>query len=91
MTVNAQATETPSKGLYSHLDLQERNEYLQEELKVCRQQIEELEAEVAHLTAQLRIAEKNELLASREARELRNYLAHSQPKVRERAFRERVE
>ena len=67
MTANAQATETPSEGLYSYLDLLERNEYLQEELKVCRQQIEELEAEVARLTGQLKIAEKNELLASREA------------------------
>jgi len=67
MIVNAQATETPSEGLYSYLDLLERNEYLQEELKVCRQQIEELEAEVARLTGQLKIAEKNELLASREA------------------------
>ncbi len=83
MAVDAQANETTSKGLYSHLDLQERNEYLQEELKVCRKQIEELGTEVAHLTDQLRLAEKNELLASREARELRNYLAHSQPKVRE--------
>jgi cell division protein FtsB len=80
MTANAQATETPSEGLYSYLDLLERNECLQEELKVCRQQIEELEAEVARLTGQLKIAEKNELLASREARALRNYPAHSQPK-----------
>jgi len=62
-------------------DLEERNGYLQEELKVCRTKMEELEAEVERLTAELRIAEKNELLASREVRELRNYLAHSQAEV----------
>ncbi len=81
MTLDAQATEYPVEGLYSNLDLLERNEYLKEELKVCRKQIEELEAEVARLTAELRMAEKNELLASREARELRNYLVHSQAEV----------
>jgi hypothetical protein len=49
--------------LYSHLDLLERNEYLKEELKVCRKHIEELEAELARLMGQLRMAKKNELLA----------------------------
>ena len=83
MTENAQALQTPSQGCYSQLDLQERNGYLQEELKVCRKQIEELGAEVARLTAELRKSERNELLASREARELRTYLAHPQTKVRE--------
>lgn len=80
MTLNAQATEKPSEGLYSHLDLLERNEYLKEELKVCRKHIEELEAAVARLTHQLRTTEQNELLASREVKELRNHLAYSQPK-----------
>jgi predicted RNase H-like nuclease (RuvC/YqgF family) len=69
MTLNDPATETPSNDWSP--DLQERNEYLQEELKVCRKHIEELEAEVARLTEELRIAEKNELLANREARALR--------------------
>ena len=58
MTLNARTTEKPSEGLYSHLDLLERNEYLKEELKVCRKQIEELEAEVARLTGGTRITEK---------------------------------
>ena len=83
MTQDTQALETPTKDGYSYFDLQERNEYLQEELKLCRKQIEELGAEVARLTEELRIAEKNELLASREARELRNYRTHPQTKVRE--------
>ena len=73
MTLNAPATEAPAKDRSSDLDLLERNEYLKEELKVCRKHIEELEAEVTRLTGQLRIAEKNELLASREARALRDY------------------
>jgi len=79
MTLDIQTAEKPSEGSYSYLDLLERNEYLKEELKVCRKHIEELEAEVARLTGQLRIAEKNELLASRdrEARALRDHLAHS--------------
>jgi BMFP domain-containing protein YqiC len=59
MALNAQATERPLEGLYSHLDLLERNEYLKEELMACRKHIEELEAEVARLTSQLRMAEKN--------------------------------
>ena len=80
MTVDTQAVEEPLEDLYSRLDLLERNEYLKEELKVCRKRTEELEAEVARLTARLRIAEKNELLARREVGELRNHLAHSQAK-----------
>jgi predicted nuclease with TOPRIM domain len=78
MTHNPQVLETSAQPFYSHLNLLERNEYLQEELKVCRNQIEALEAEVARLTEELRIAQNNELLASREARELRNYLPHPQ-------------
>lgn len=64
-----------SKGQYSQLKLEERNEYLQEELKVCRKKIEELKADMIRLAGELRIAEKYELMASREAREFRNYLA----------------
>ena len=75
MTKNDQAVKTPIKGRYSQLDLEERNEHLQEELKVCRKKIEELEAEMVRLTSELRISEKNELLATREARELRKRLA----------------
>jgi hypothetical protein len=59
MHLNAHASETPLEGLYSYLDLLERNEYLKEELKVCRKHIRGLEAEVAQLTGQLRMAEKN--------------------------------
>lgn len=88
MTLNDLATETPTEDGYSYLDLLERNEYLQEELKACRKQIEELGAEVTRLTEELRIAEKNELLASREARELRNYRTHPQPSSRERLVSE---
>ncbi len=58
MTLDAQATEYPLEGLYSNLDLLERNEYLKEELKVCRKHIEDLEAQVALLRSQLRIAQK---------------------------------
>ena len=72
-----------SKGQYSQLKLEERNEYLQEELKVCRKKMEELQADVTRLTSELRVAEKNELLASREAREVRNCLALSEAKIRE--------
>jgi chaperonin cofactor prefoldin len=61
MTLEDQATERPLEGLYSPLDLLERNEYLKEELKVCRKHIEELQAEVARLRGQLRMAEKNAL------------------------------
>ncbi len=75
MTENAQAVEALTKDRYSLFDLEERNGYLQEELKVCRKKMEELEAEMVRLTGELRIAEKNELLATREARELRNHLA----------------
>ena len=74
--MNDQVVKIPIKGRYSQLDLEERNEHLQEELKVCRKKIEELEAEMARLTSELRVAEKNELLATREARELRKRLAH---------------
>ncbi|MBV9452617.1 MAG: hypothetical protein JOZ19_00625 [Rubrobacter sp.] len=59
MTLSAHADERPLEGLYSYLDLLERNEYLKEELKVCRKHIEGLEDEVARLTGRLRIAEKN--------------------------------
>jgi uncharacterized protein YydD (DUF2326 family) len=83
MTESGQAIKTPIKGRYSQLDLEERNEYLQEELKVCRKKMEELQADVTRLTSELRVAEKNELLASREAREVRNCLALSEAKVRE--------
>ena len=75
MTENPQAVETPTIGRYSQLELEERNEYLQDELNVCRKKMEELEAEMVRLTSELRVAEKNELLATREARELRNHLA----------------
>jgi predicted RNase H-like nuclease (RuvC/YqgF family) len=74
--MNDQVVKIPNKGRYSQLELEERNEHLQEELKVCRKKIEELEAEMARLTSELRVAEKNELLATREARELRKRLAH---------------
>jgi predicted RNase H-like nuclease (RuvC/YqgF family) len=83
MTQNSQAVETLIIGRYSQLDLEERNEYLNEELKACRKKIEELEAEVVRLTDEIRIAEKNGLQANREARELRSQLASSQSKVRE--------
>jgi FtsZ-binding cell division protein ZapB len=75
VTENPQAVETPTIGRYSQLELEERNEYLQDELNVCRKKMEELEAEMGRLTSELRVAEKNELLATREARELRNLLA----------------
>jgi len=75
MTENPQAVETPTIDRYSQLELEERNEYLQDELKVCRKKMEELEAEMVRLTSELRVADKNELLATREARELRNHLA----------------
>jgi chaperonin cofactor prefoldin len=75
MTENPQAVETTTIDRYSQLELEERNEYLQDELKVCRKKMEELEAEMVRLTSELRVAEKNELLATREARELRNHLA----------------
>lgn len=78
MALDAHVLETSVQDFYSNLDLLERNEYLQEELKVCRNHIQELEAQLAHLLEELRIAQNNELLASREARELRNYLPHSQ-------------
>ena len=58
MTLNVQATEYPVEGSNTNLDLLERNEYLKEELKVCRKHIEELEAQVALLRSQLRIAQK---------------------------------
>lgn len=79
MADNAQVLEASAEAYYSNFDLLERNEYLQEELKVCRKRIEELESEMEHLTEQLRIAQNNELLASREAREIRNHLPHPQP------------
>ena len=75
MTENPQAVETTTIDRYSQLELEERNEYIQDELKVCRKKMEELEAEMVRLTSELRVAEKNELLATREARELRNHLA----------------
>ena len=76
MTMNDQVVKIPNKGHYSQLELEERNEHFQEELKVCRKKIEELEAEMVRLTSELRVAEKNELWATREARELRKRLAH---------------
>ena len=50
-----------SKGQYSQLKLEERNEYLQEELKVCRKKIEELKADMIRLAGELRIAENMSL------------------------------
>jgi hypothetical protein len=55
-----------SKGQYSQLKLEERNEYLQPELKVCRKKIEELKADMIRLAGELRIAEKYELLAEKQ-------------------------
>jgi hypothetical protein len=75
MTENGLTLKTSTIGQHSQLDLEERNEYLKEELKVCRKKIEDLEAEMARLTDELRIAEQNELVANREVRELRNHLA----------------
>lgn len=78
MTHDALILQTSAQPFYSYLDLLERNEYLQEELRVCRKRIEEVEVEMARLTEQLRIAQNNELLASREVRKLRSYLSNHQ-------------